>query len=180
MSDPYQQPPFPAAPVPHHTSDDDIVVLREPERRRLNLAWVIPVATVLLLAVFGAGWYGGSAFTEQQQADSERRAATSQQTEQVQRLQAAHTTCDDTGAGTTVADNGQTLTVDGKGSTDFSGLQVGTLNCVLEVLGVPEAVKRHMFATRALDGRQTDSWEAYTASWSYHPDNGLDLIVRVA
>ena len=27
-------------------------------------------------------------------------------------------------------------------------------------------------------GRQTDSWESYEASWSYHPDNGLNIVIE--
>ena len=33
-------------------------------------------------------------------------------------------------------------------------------------------------ATRALDGRQQASWDGFEASWTYHPDNGLTLILR--
>lgn len=29
--------------------------------------------------------------------------------------------------------------------------------------------------TRALDGRQKASWGKVEASWSYHPDRGLDM-----
>jgi hypothetical protein len=35
-----------------------------------------------------------------------------------------------------------------------------------------------MEQTRALDGRQQDTWGGYTASWSYHPDSGMELIVQ--
>jgi hypothetical protein len=35
-----------------------------------------------------------------------------------------------------------------------------------------------MEKTRALDGRQTASWSFIEASWTYHPDNGLDVIIR--
>lgn len=27
-------------------------------------------------------------------------------------------------------------------------------------------------------GRQTESYEYYDVSWSYHPDNGLDVIFK--
>lgn len=56
-----------AAPAaPYETDEtgepDDILVVREPDRERLNLAWVIPLITVLVLAVFGAGWWAGSIY----------------------------------------------------------------------------------------------------------------------
>jgi hypothetical protein len=31
--------------------------------------------------------------------------------------------------------------------------------------------------TRALDGMQDASWDNYKATWSFHPDNGFDLII---
>jgi hypothetical protein len=34
--------------------------------------------------------------------------------------------------------------------------------------------------TRALDGMQTASWGNYEASWTYHPDEGLDVVVTEA
>lgn len=45
---------------------------------------------------------------------------------------------------------------------------------------MPESVKAHMFATRALDGRQTDTWPGFSASWSYHPDDGMDLVITAS
>jgi hypothetical protein len=35
-----------------------------------------------------------------------------------------------------------------------------------------------MEQTRALDGRQSETWEDFSASWTYHPDNGLDVLIR--
>jgi hypothetical protein len=35
-----------------------------------------------------------------------------------------------------------------------------------------------MDQTRALDGRQTDAWAAFEASRTYHPDDGLDVLIR--
>ena len=33
-------------------------------------------------------------------------------------------------------------------------------------------------STRALDGRQSATWAQFEASWTYHPDDGLDVLVR--
>ena len=90
----------------------------------------------------------------------------------------AQNQCDSTKSGTTIADGGRTLTIDSQGSEDFTGLGLTNLDCVLTALQVPEAVKQHIQSTRALDGRQEDSWDGFTASWSYHPDDGLDAIVQ--
>lgn len=36
-----------------------------------------------------------------------------------------------------------------------------------------------MGATRSLDGRQADDWNGIGASWSYHPDDGLHVILEL-
>ena len=32
-------------------------------------------------------------------------------------------------------------------------------------------------ASRALDGTQEQSWGDYSASWTYHPDDGLNIVI---
>lgn len=45
-----------------------------------------------------------------------------------------------------------------------------------EKLKVPESVITKMAATRALDGMQTYDGKWFTITWTYHPDNGLEVI----
>ena len=49
-------------------------------------------------------------------------------------------------------------------------------NCVVKILRIPLAVTEQISHTRALDGRQNATWGAYSASWTYHPDQGLNII----
>ena len=49
---------------------------------------------------------------------------------------------------------------------------------VNEELGFSSAVYEEMMVTRALDGRQSASSDKYEASWSYHPDQGLEVIYK--
>ena len=46
-------------------------------------------------------------------------------------------------------------------------------------LGFSSALFEEMGQTRALDGRQSDSNDKYEVSWSYHPDNGLEVMYKV-
>lgn len=93
-------------------------------------------------------------------------------------LQAAYNTCSLSGqSGASLGDNGQSLVLDGRGEEDYSGVQVAQQACVLAELKVPDSVIAKIEATRALDGRQVDSWDGVSASWSYHPDTGLNLIL---
>jgi hypothetical protein len=96
-------------------------------------------------------------------------------------LLAAQTACDPDKDGTEVADGGHTLIIDSRGKSFLSGgLEAGELLCVQQNLQMSQAVVAHMGDTRALDGRQEDQWPGFTASWTYHPDSGLDAIIRTA
>jgi hypothetical protein len=95
-------------------------------------------------------------------------------------LVAARNSCDPGSLGTTVADGDKTLIVNGKGAKDATGVPVATEACLLRELGASSAVTAHMESTRALDGRQTDTWGDYKAAWTYHPDSGLDIVIQLS
>lgn len=91
------------------------------------------------------------------------------------RLQSAADECDSDGdTGVTVGDGGATLIFDMRGDEDTEGGSYLTLVCLLHVLDAPDRVTNHMGQTTSQDGRQSDTWDGITASWSYHPDRGLD------
>jgi hypothetical protein len=75
-----------------------------------------------------------------------------------------------------VEDAGRTVAVTMGGQY----MNADTLICVLDRLGTPDAVKEHIDSTRAVDGQQTDSWPGYTARWTYYPDDGLQMTIRIA
>jgi hypothetical protein len=78
-----------------------------------------------------------------------------------------------------VLDGGHTLTVHGDGDTD-PGLGYEDVACVLAETGVTGAVIARMDRTRALDGTQDATWGDYMASWTYHPDAGLNVLITWA
>ncbi len=43
-------------------------------------------------------------------------------------------------------------------------------------LGMPDSVIEKMLSTRALDGRQSQTYNGITVSWTYHPDAGLEIV----
>jgi hypothetical protein len=49
------------------------------------------------------------------------------------------------------------------------------IDCVLDSVKVPDFVRAQMDKTRALDGTQRESWANLSATWSYHPDTGLNV-----
>jgi hypothetical protein len=52
------------------------------------------------------------------------------------------------------------------------------LRCVVAKADVPGAVLARMEGTRALDGRQEAEWDNYVISWTFHPDDGMDVIFQ--
>ena len=92
-------------------------------------------------------------------------------------IQDAYDACGAESAGALIADEASTLIIDTQGDDDTDGVDYETVGCLLAELDTPERVTQTMNSTRALDGRVTDSWDSFTASWSYHPDTGLDLVI---
>ena len=95
-------------------------------------------------------------------------------------LQAAVDGCDVRKGYARIGDDGRSLSLDNEGEDDISGLSFSDITCVLDALDVPDSVLDKMGNTRALDGMQTASWGDITATWTYHPDDGLDVILEMA
>jgi hypothetical protein len=79
--------------------------------------------------------------------------------------------------GVTVMDGGNSVMLETAGN-DTKGAPYSDVVCVLDALEIPESVKSRMASTRSLDGMQDAAWPGYAASWNYHPDNGMNLIVE--
>ena len=62
-------------------------------------------------------------------------------------------------------------------SDSGDSLTTPIFQCVLGKLGTPAAVRERMYATRAIDGTQSEQWGSYKATWTYEPDQGLIVIV---
>ena len=62
-------------------------------------------------------------------------------------------------------------------SDSGDSLTTPIFQCVLGKLGTPAAVRERMYATRAIDGTQSEEWGSYQATWTYEPDQGLTVVV---
>lgn len=80
-----------------------------------------------------------------------------------------------TQTGASLGDDGRSLNLDTKGTEDLSGLDTADVDCVLAEVAAPDHVLNQIYSTRALDGRLSAEWEDMSATWSYHPDSGLNL-----
>jgi hypothetical protein len=86
----------------------------------------------------------------------------------------------------TVADGGRTLIIDGESADSANrfmpnrvqdGLTIAASARLLSALDMPQSISARMSGTRALDGTQTGEWGDFSATWTYHPDDGLDIVV---
>lgn len=74
----------------------------------------------------------------------------------------------------TVEDDGRTLIVGG-GDQFYTG-PAGF--CLLDELAAPASTRSKVEGTTSLMGRLTDEFGDYELTWSFHPDNGLDMIIE--
>lgn len=82
-----------------------------------------------------------------------------------------------------IGDDGSYIEVD-TNPLDFDDYYNPTYIKVIEAfneeLSVPDYVYELMKKTTALQGRQTETVNGLIISWTYHPDNGLAVIYRLA
>lgn len=89
-------------------------------------------------------------------------------------------TCDlSDSAYATIGDDGASLELQSEGD-EAVGMSADEFVCVIEALDVSDAVISRLETTRALDGRQEASWGNFSASWTYHPDNGVNMLIERA
>lgn len=82
--------------------------------------------------------------------------------------------------GIALGDNDHSMTIDVKGKEDLTGATYEAQQCILRSLAAPSNVLSHLGQTTSMDGRQTETWDGITISWSYHPDRGADMVITVA
>lgn len=164
---PYQVPIAPGRPEGEPVTLTSLMPpAPQPRRRR----WLIPTIAVLavLVAATGAAVY---LF-----AIRPGKLAVPGIAPAVPPLADASAKCGEVGQ---LGDGDKTLVLDMQGKKSGSGsMDIDEVKCVLAELKTPSYVLAQMDSTRALDGRETATWGAFEASWTYHPDDGLDVIVR--
>jgi len=75
-----------------------------------------------------------------------------------------------------VGDGGGSLTMQTLGKKT-AGASFAEMECVFSELDMTDAIRSEVGTTRALDGRQTADWDGYHASWTYHPSDGLHMVI---
>ncbi len=61
----------------------------------------------------------------------------------------------------------------------YNSTALSKIKSINEDLGFSSSVYQEMLETRALDGRQSASSDKYTVSWTYHPDDGMEVMYKI-
>lgn len=139
--------------------------------------WVVPVvAGLVVLLLVSLGGVGYLLYARDAGDGSAAGPAATLRQNIPTALNTAYTKC---GAVGQLSDGDKTLFLDMYGDKTGSGTTSSRdLTCVLASLQTPQFIITEMSQTRALDGRLSDKWSTFEASWTYHPDNGLDVLIR--
>jgi hypothetical protein len=131
--------------------------------------WLALAGVVVVVA--GAGAIG---YLLGQNAGTQTNLAASSAHEDV-RLTNAFKACEarDTANTMELGDNGRTIIVDTRSEfTSTAGVA-----CVWGELKTPQSITAKVEATTAMMGEQTAESDGVSYSWSYHPDNGLNMVI---
>ena len=78
---------------------------------------------------------------------------------------------------TSLSSDFQSITVDSKNKNDTESLS--DIITIISALNLPDSLRNEMAHTTALMGVQEETFTRYTVRWTYHPDNGLDVIFKL-
>lgn len=70
-------------------------------------------------------------------------------------------------------DGGHTIIIDT--ANEYGSVE--GIECVMEELGTSDAIRSQMSSTTAMMGTQTAEQDGLAYSWSYHPDNGVNMTI---
>ena len=90
-------------------------------------------------------------------------------------LMRAYEAC--TSSGTKLSADGLSISVDSSGEYDYISLT--DVYIISGILQLPNSLTDAMISTNSLMGRLTEQHGDFEISWSFHPDNGLDVIFKI-
>ena len=150
-----------ATTIPQHSSNT-------PRKKRPYLLWGSVTAALIVVLAVGGTVYASKA-AEQQQAE-ELEEFRANQFSNVAKSCIANTDAFD------IMDDGDSIEF--PRATKLGQATSTEVFCFLKRIGAPASLETKIGQTRALDGTRTDEWAEFEASWTYHPDSGLNLLVE--
>jgi hypothetical protein len=61
----------------------------------------------------------------------------------------------------------------------YNSTALSKIKSINSDLGFSSSVYQEMLETRALDGRQSATSGKYTVTWTYHPDDGMEVMYKI-
>ena len=153
------------------------------------MRWIPKTGAVFALLLVVAGCGGDTGYTQAEVddlvqqavadavAEQEDRISEEEAQKQIQEglaqasLAAAEEACLETSSIFVTVDEGG-LVMEGEGD-ESPGVDYQTILCVLDELDVPQSVLTRIANTNSTMGLVEGAWGDYSATWSYHPDNGM-------
>src|SRR4051794_32768769 len=144
-----------------------------PQSSRKTPQWVPFVAVAALVIVVGvAGFFIGRG------SASSGDSATASADKTKAQLTAAYQHCRSKDDDSTVSlgDGGDSILID----TESEYGSVAGLECILDTLKTPQSVTAEIGRTTAMMGVQDADTGGLHYSWSYHPDNGVNMVITAS
>jgi hypothetical protein len=131
------------------------------------------VAAVVVLAAGAIGFFIGRGSTVDARADV--LAAASEAAPQGLHLRTAFDSCSPRDIDNTlsIVDEDTSIVVD----TRSEYRSPAGMDCVLSELDVPESILAQIGRTTSMMGVQDADHDGFHLSWSYHPDNGVNMVI---
>ncbi len=153
----------------------------KPAHKNRALLWVLAAVGVVIVAaavIIPVSISAAERAAEEETAAQAQEAAAQAEKERLGTFVRVVQGCSISGEKARILDGGETL--DMSRVAKFDGASFSELMCVLDALDAPSAIETAIGQTRALDGRQHDSWDGYEIAWAYHPDDGASVIIEHA
>lgn len=142
----------------------------QPARR--SGMWLVAVAAVVLGAAAGAG-VTGVVLAGGDGGDGQG-PVTAISAPVGTRLQATKAACTTLGDNVRLDDQGHSLSFSAAGP---GGMSLAGYECIMRKLDAPDSLLAEVENTRALDGTLEATWDVFSASWTYHPAEGLRMVI---
>ena len=78
---------------------------------------------------------------------------------------------------TKLSNDGLSITIDSTDENDIDSML--DVFIVIDYLGFPDSVSEKIKNTNSRMGLQSETYDGYKITWSYHPKNGLDAIIEI-
>jgi hypothetical protein len=174
-------------PAPSVTPATPVTTATSVPPRRSRAPWVVTVVALLAAAAFAFLWQSTSSdldtakgalaeMTDERdalQSAEDARVAEEEAFPDVYEIVTKHLSAG--GSGVDISGDESYVSIDLTGSALYDTSDLGD---ALKELGFPNSILDRIGNTRALDGTLSADGEKVTASWTYHPDDGLSLVIE--